>query len=552
MNLRRVPVEHSRGQILIIVAFGLIVLIGIAALVIDLGFSWMLRRHEQNAADPAAVAAARFIGDPDPLTGVQTYDSVQGWAAACAYARANGFFSVGNTACAAGLESDGTSMDVNYPPDASAGDFVGQPGMVQVIISAQHDTFFGRIFGQSRATVVTGAVAARQRGSANSSSLIALKPDGCATAKIHGNGTIKVYPTPGYTGPGGFVQINSDCGNSTADDNCATSSQGALDVAGTAHLSAPQVNVYGGCKGPSGQPVCPTPPGICNTATGPLDEAQHQVGDPLGGLRFPPWNTSVAGAKCGITAANTTATGSEGCGQGAGRIPWAASPASRCPGLPGGFTCVELDPGIYYGGWSIGTRIVVSLKPGIYVIAGGGISIGSTGQLDSLAGGSAPAPILIYNTDNPIYANACPAGNAKRCQQSLDLTAQANLKLAGLLPNQPCPPVTTAGGCPFGGMVIWYDGDGSQQPSNGSCTGTTACVDIAGGSTLFISGTIYAPTAHVDIEGNSGTNCGTGTQTQKAAVQIISWTWDLGGTGDLCMPYDPNVLYKLNAQGLVH
>ena len=60
-----------------------------------------------------------------------------------------------------------------------------------------------------------------------------------------------------------------------------------------------------------------------------------------------------------------------------------------------------------------------------------------------------------------------------------------------------------------------------------------------------ISGTIYAPTAHVDIEGNSGTNCGTGTATQKAAVQIISWTWDLGGTGDLCMPYDPNLLYKL-------
>ena len=313
----------------------------------------MLRRQEQNAADPAAVAAARFIGDPDPISGVQAYDPVEGWAAACAYARANGFFSTGNTACDAGLESDGTSMDVNYPPDASAGDFVGQPGMVQVIISAQHDTFFGRIFGQSRATVVTGAVASRQRGNANSSSLIALKPESCATARIHGNGTIKIYPTPGYTGPGGFVQINSDCGNSTADDNCATSSQGALDVAGAAHLSAPQVNVHGGCKGPSGQPVCPSPPGICNTAGGPLDEAQHQVGDPLGGLRFPPWDTSFPGAKCGITAREHDFRRVAGLRAGAAASRGLASACVTCPGLsPGGFTCVELDPGIYYGGWT--------------------------------------------------------------------------------------------------------------------------------------------------------------------------------------------------------
>jgi len=101
-------------------------------------------------------------------------------------------------------------------------------------------------------------------------------------------------------------------------------------------------------------------------------------------------------------------------------------------------------------------------------------------------------------------------------------------------------------------MVIWYDSEGSQPPGNGSCTGTTACVDIAGGANLFISGTIYAPSAHVKIEGNAGTNCGTGVETQKASVQIISWTWDLGGNQNLCMPYDPTKLYKLNAQGLVH
>ena len=52
-----------RGQVLIIGAVAMVVLLGIAALVVDLGFGWMLRRQEQNAVDPAAVAAARYIPD---------------------------------------------------------------------------------------------------------------------------------------------------------------------------------------------------------------------------------------------------------------------------------------------------------------------------------------------------------------------------------------------------------------------------------------------------------------------------------------------------------
>ena len=532
--------KQPRGQILLVVAVSVVVLFGIAALVVDLGFSWMLHRQEQNAADPAALAAARFISDPDPVTGLQTYNSGSGWLAACRYARMNGFFSAANTTCA--TQSDGTEMEVIWPPKGSVTDYwVGDLGHVQVVISATHESFFGRIFGAGRATVTTGAVAARQRGNHNANSLIALKPNGCATAEVHGNGTVSIYPVPGYSGDGGYVQVNSDCGTNTSDDACVTSSQGALKIAGTAELTAPGVNVHGGCTGPSSQPQPP----------GSLNEAARQIGDPLGGLAFPAWDTGLPGARCGVGAQATTAAGSEGCGQGAGRIPWKPSADSACPGLPSGYKCIELDPGIYYGGWSIGSKVRVTLKPGIYVIAGGGITIGATGSLDSLGGTSAPAPILIYNTDNPLYADACPGAGANKCQGNLDLTAQSNLELAGLLADQPCPPVTTTGGCPYGGMVIWYDGNGSMPPGNGSSCGNQACVDIEGGGTLLISGTIYAPTAYVDIEGNVQTNC-QASPSQVAAVQIISWTWNIGGTGDLCMPYDPNKLYKSAAQGLIH
>lgn len=533
--------SDSHGQILVIVAAGMVVLIGITALVIDIGFSWMLRRQEQNAADPAALAAARFISDPDPVTGLQSYDATSGWDAACFYARMNGFFQ-GNPTCAP--QSDGTYMEVNWPPLGTVDDFWhGDRGHVQVIIGSRHESFFGRIFSRSSTSVTTGAVAARQRGNHNSHSLISLKPDGCDNAEVRGTSEISVYPAPGYSGDGGYVQVNSNCGSVNATNDACSNSSGALNINGTASLSAPKVNVHGACSGPSTQPLAPSI----------LDEGAIQIGDPLAGLSFPSWDTTVDGARCGISGPATTSGGSKGCGGGGGAIPWSPSPDSACPGLPSGYQCVELSPGVYYGGWNIGSKIRVTLKPGIYVIAGGGISIGSTGSLDSLAGGSAPAPILIYNTDNPVYASTCPSGPASRCQGNLDLTASADLKIAGLEANAPCPPVTSTGGCPFGGLVIWYDGNASMPPGttgNPNCN-TSGCIDIEGGGTLSISGTIYAPKAHVDITGNVQTNCGSAS-TQVAAVQIVAWTWDIGGTGDLCMPYDPTKLYKFTGQGLVH
>ena len=49
--------RRRQGQILVVFAGGLIALLAIAALVIDLGFAFMIRRAEQNAVDPGAVVA---------------------------------------------------------------------------------------------------------------------------------------------------------------------------------------------------------------------------------------------------------------------------------------------------------------------------------------------------------------------------------------------------------------------------------------------------------------------------------------------------------------
>jgi hypothetical protein len=520
--------------VLLVTAFVLVVLLAVGALVVDLGFSWMLRRQEQNAADAAALAAARHIDD---ITGA-TFDSVLGEAAACDYAQQNGFFT-DDTGCAAALAAG--ELQVNFPPDGTADNYAGDSGKVQVIISQRRDTFFGVVIGQPTATVTTQAVASRERGENTTNSLHLLDPAGCASLWLNGNPYVHIYPGPGVTAPGGHVQVNSDCGFANSGDDDCSNSEGALRIDGTtANLFAPKTNVVGGCRtNQSDEPH------------GDLDEAASFIGDPLASLRFPAWDTSADGATCGDGGPTTLATGTQSRGCGNNPMNWADTP---CPAPDDAIDCVTLQPGVYYGGWRITTNTRVNLQPGIYVIAGGGITIAGSGFLDSVDAAGSPAPVLIFNTDNPVAkaAGLCPINNDARCQQDLDLTTNESLQLTGLLRNAPCPPATspTAPGCPFGGMVIWYDGQGSQS------TARSGLVSMAGGTELFVSGTIYEPYATVNIAGNAATNTNTpecpAGATQVAAVQVIAWRLEISGTGDLCMPYDPSGLYKRNEQGLVH
>ena len=50
--------RYERGQVLVLVVFGIVALVGITALVIDGGNAFLDRRKAQNAADSAALASA--------------------------------------------------------------------------------------------------------------------------------------------------------------------------------------------------------------------------------------------------------------------------------------------------------------------------------------------------------------------------------------------------------------------------------------------------------------------------------------------------------------
>ena len=530
---RRAASEH--GQILLVTAAGMIVLIGIAAIVIDLGFSWMLRRQEQNAADPGAVAAARYI----PASGILlpfTPERLLADQAACFYARENGFFpsAVDNDGCVPANDPGGATLTLRSPPGSGAGGFEGRPGFVQVVISRQHDTFFGRIFGQTTATVTTGAVGANTDGNSNSSSLVALDPtcDNGPGGKISGNNAkVHIYKAAGVTGDGGYVHVNSSCGtHPTGSPSDCGNGTTDLKIDG-ATLITPHAYVHGVCTtSGAGAKVCdPTEwaggTGICVDPE-PVTEGAGRIGDPLAALKPPSFASLEA------------AYGPAFCPDGTESKPTDSSGCQLKKQTCGDDLICDLEPGIYYGGWKISGNISLKLGPGIYVIAGGGIDLLSGGTIDVVSGDpSVDARIMIYSTDNPTQ---CPPTTAM-CQGPLKFSAAADFNAKAIDANTcAAQPIT----CPYKGILIWQDGD-VESPG--------AEVRLGGQNTSVVSGTIYAPASNVILDGGSaGTGCNPGPNMSCLSVQIIAWRFDVVGGGTLDMPYDPAGLYQLDQKGLVH
>ena len=512
------PGASERGQILVITAAGLITLLLIGALVVDLGFSWMLRREEQNAADPGAIAAARWLRDP--TTGNASTNMPAMKNDACFYAQQNGFF-IGDASCTSAFASG--DLKVQTPP--IGGDYSGRPDAVQVIIRSSHPSFFGRIIGQDKAFVSTDAVAVYSAGNSNSASLVALKPDcsGGAAGQISGGGTVKIFPTVAGT-LGGYVHINSPCGTSM-DDVCANGvGSSALAISGT--LIAPQTNVRGSCTyngtGASGLQCYATSP--C------LDEGATQLGDPLKNLPEPILSAFPNGT-CPDGSASTP-TSTAGC-----ELKKTSGGSVACPDV-GGIGVCHLTPGVYYGGWDVKSNVKVQLEPGMYILAGGGIKLSGSSSIEAVTSASGlDARITIFSTDGP----GCATGIGAQCQGAITFTA--NQAFRAKATNATTCAAVTPTICPWKGILLWQDGTASNP---------TAAIKMGGEASTVMAGTIYAPLADVEINGGtSTTGCSGGATESCLSIQIISYTWKIDGDALVEMPYDPGEIYQFPQRGLV-
>jgi len=125
----------ARGQVLVLTAIVMIVLIEFVALATDLGLLWTKRRQMQTATDAAAVAGATALRNSASIT-----------SAANAVASLNGFTN--------GISS--ATVTINNPP--SSGRYAGNSNYVEVIIAQAEPSYFLRAFGYSSMKVSTRAV----------------------------------------------------------------------------------------------------------------------------------------------------------------------------------------------------------------------------------------------------------------------------------------------------------------------------------------------------------------------------------------------------------
>ncbi|MCX7824319.1 MAG: hypothetical protein N2689_02045, partial [Verrucomicrobiae bacterium] len=114
----------------------------------------------------------------------------------------------------------------------------------------------------------------------------------------------------------------------------------------------------------------------------------------------------------------------------------AASPATR---KYTGNTQITINPGIYWGGISVSANAIVRMNPGIYIMAGGGISVSGNGKVEG-------ENVFIYNTNDPHN----PSGDGAHAP--ISITGNGYTALAA-----PSADYCAATGNPYKGILIFND-----------------------------------------------------------------------------------------------
>jgi hypothetical protein len=364
------PGRHSRegGQVLVLFAGGLVALLIIAALAFDVGMMLLERRDQQNAADAAALAGARFV-----LT-----SETDARDAARRIAQVNGF--------------DDADPDevVNIYIPAIHGRYAGMPGFIEVQIEGTRPSIFGGIIGRAVWPVGAYAVATNRQDLTFPFAMLALNPTKCKAIQVTGGGVVNAYaniqsnssgadcPDPPY----GFSRTGTSTINVIADDaTCRV--VGELQDQGSGMMT-------------------------CTKA-----QNSFALPDPLRNLAAPA-KPAIAAPPQYVGTASPPPEVPKNC-PGGSAPPTEASPQTckLSPGGPGyANTRWILSPGLYPGGIEVNNGTTAYLLPGIYWIGGGGFRTTTGGSVMSIA---TPADaetatwgggVLLYNSTLP----SAPAG----------------------------------------------------------------------------------------------------------------------------------------------
>jgi hypothetical protein len=259
---RRRVVERPRGQILVIVSIAMFVMVGAAALAVDIGRLWTTKRVMQSAADAAALAGADIAASAGTSSAVTS--------AALAAATQNGFTDGSGSSNSASA----ASVKVNYPP--TSGQYKGNSDVVQVVLSQAQPTYFMGVLGLHSVPIT---VTADAMTISSGSCIYSLDPTGYGAMTVQGT-----------------ASVNSSCGAYVNSNNSS-----ALIASGNAAVSAPLVGVVGGTTLQGG-------------GSTPITTKIAAFGDPLAWVPEPTGYGSCTGYKGNNVNSNTVLSPGLYCG----------------------------------------------------------------------------------------------------------------------------------------------------------------------------------------------------------------------------------------------
>lgn len=307
-KLSRNRASRESGYVLFTMAAAMIVIVGFAGLVVDVGYSEYIHRQTQAAADAGAKAAALEImsNHTTSITAAAKQDTAN-----------NGFTDgVG-----------GVTVTVNHPP--LSGSYATKNGYAEVIVSKTISTSFMSILGFANMTITARGVGGGGPGGA---CIYALNP------------TVQDAMLAS-----GSASVNAGCGVMVESSNAK-----GLEVSGGACITGSSIQTVGNYNGSC---FTPTP---TTGVTSPGDPLTGKYPRPTpGSCTATNWNnggTSISpGTYCGgIVVSGTTVTASPGTYilNGGGLT---VSGGGNLTGS--GVTFINLDSGGSYGGYK---PIVVS------------------------------------------------------------------------------------------------------------------------------------------------------------------------------------------------
>ena len=392
--------------------------------------------------------------------------------------------------------------DANIVVTCATGNFT-----VQVDITGRSPGYFGGVVGMNGFAIGTTSQAINGSTGGIKYSVVELDPynaawpngyTGCPSVLFSGSNTV-IFD--------GAIQVDSAC---PAGSGGALSSNG--NSANIQVNNGATISLVGGYT-PGALTISPTP------LTG-----QPYVKDPLA------WLPAVAYS--GITA-----------------IPGTTTIASSQTTLSGGSTL--LYPGVYTGGIKMKNSAIAYMRPGIYVMkdatnGDGGFQMGAGNKVYTIPASLSSTTDATWATDCTstncgvlIYTvgQACASGSPK---DQISVGAGATLKLRPYVPTVDGTGIKESS---YENLLLWQDA--APTPS-ASCS--QPALSLSGGGQISLSGTLYAPSAAVQMGGNSG---GAGGSTVDVTLQFVSWDLSFNGNIGFHFFYQSDSFAKPKDYGLI-